>query len=196
MKKISTIIVLTLLLGTTAFAQFRQGTWLVGGSASAGINTNQNRNGNTTTTSGHTSFISTTPNGGYFIFDNFAIGAGINMYAAHGTSTGSDIKYDDHSASIAPFARYYYRNFYGVGSFRVGGGKTTYKGSPEIDDQSYTISGGTLGVGYAWLLTKNVALEPQAGYQVSSTRYSSTNHPITSGPYLSLGFQIYLNRQD
>ena len=197
MKKISTIFVFVLLLGTTGFAQFRQGTWLVGGSASAGINANQSKNGSTVTTTGHTSFISMTPNAGYFIFDNFAVGAGINMYAAHGTNTGSDFKYDDHSASIAPFVRYYYHNFYGVGSFRIGGGKIAYSGgTPSPDDQNYTITGGAIGIGYAWLLTKNVALEPQAGYQFSSTKYSSTNHSITQGPYLSLGFQIYLEPRD
>ena len=193
MKKL----VVSFLFGITcmvSYGQFTQGTIMVGGSFGADFDTEKTKTGNTTTVTGHTTSIDIAPSAGYFVIDNVAVGAAIDMYASKYKSKDGLSTNSSNSVSFAPFARYYYQKFYGQGSFQLGTEKTKYVFDGNTTNTTSNISGWSLAVGYAYLLNQNVALEPQIGFQ--SNGYKTGNDKdITSGLFLRIGFQIYLTKQ-
>ena len=152
-------------------AQTEKGTYLLGGGATF------------QTTDGE-SYFSLNPNVGYFVANNFAVGARANLVFVD----------DANSYSIGPFARYYFGGksagttsgttassstvggkFFGQAGLNVGGGKN-----------SDTELGVGLGVGYAFFLNKSIALETAAYYDKNGERKGT----FTVG----VGFQIHLSR--
>lgn len=140
------------------------------------------------TTSGNT-FTKTTlfalslsPGAGYFIIDNFAIGANATiMYYKQ-----SPNKY--YTLGLGPWARYYFDHGIFVKA------ETNFillhgMGSNNSRQRSYSI---TPGVGYAFFLNQKVTLEPCLSYTFSHTHYSSDLNERLNNLQLEIRFSIFL----
>ena len=172
MKKVLLLVVVDAGLSVAKVnAQTERGTYLLGGGASFA------------TTDGQSLFV-LNPNIGYFVANNFAVGARANVVFVE----------DANSYSIGPFARYYFGGksaattsgttassgttggkFFGQAGINVGGGKN-----------SDTELGVGLGLGYAFFLNRSIALETAAYYDKNGEREGT----FTVG----VGFQIHLSR--
>jgi hypothetical protein len=183
---------------TGAYAQFNQGRWLAGGSLGFSATTDKSKSDQATVTNSHSTDFSLTPDVGYFIIDNLAVGGALNLSASSTKFEGSSRKNSSAIFALAPFARYYLD----PGIFfqaQVGFGSHTDKTTDIVNNATVTrtTKGGVglwgIGVGYAYFLTDNVAIEPLLSYQsVSAKDKDSDTKDITSGIYFNVGFQIYL----
>ena len=195
MKKIL-ILLIGVAMSSVAHAQFTKGTIMAGGSLGASFTTNKTEVGNTTTTTGTTNTVNFFPQVGYFVIDNLAVGAGIDLYSTTTKAKGSNNKNTTSTSSFAPFARYYYQKFYGQLAFNVGSGNFKNTNGNVTTDNKFTRTGLNLAVGYAYLLNEHVAVEPQIGYATSSDKFkTSGNKDINSGLFINIGLQIYLRKK-
>ena len=195
MKKIL-ILLIGVAMSSGAYAQFTKGTIMAGGSLGASFDTNKTEAGNTTTTTGTTNTVNFFPQVGYFVIDNLAVGAGIDLYSTTTKQKGSNNKTTTSTTSFAPFARYYYQKFYGQFAFNVGSGNFKNTNGNVTTDNKYTSTGLNLAVGYAYLLDEHVAVEPQIGYATSSNKFkTSGSKNISSGLFINIGLQIYLRKK-
>jgi hypothetical protein len=148
-------------------SQINQGAILAGGSTYFNYNI---PNGG-----GANSVFNISPNAGFFIVENMAIGASFSYNLVKGGS----------SLSIAPFMRAYYnKNFYG--QLQVGYGRTV--ASSVLLSSGLT---GELDMGYTIFLTDQIAIDPALYYNfyMNGSKYGGSNLGF------KLGFQIFLNRK-
>lgn len=156
MKKI--LLVMLMIAGfTAARSQTEKGTYLLGGNALF------------QSTKGGSNFTMS-PNIGYFIAKDVAVGARASLYVGDGYN----------SWLIGPFGRYYFAdqgngNFFGQASVNVGGAKDT--------DTEF---GYGVGAGYALFLNKSVALEFAANYDKIGDNKGLFG--------IGVGFQIHLKK--
>jgi hypothetical protein len=154
-----------------AHAQTEKGDWLIGGILDLN------------TSSENTSF-EFSPNAGYFVVNNLAIGA--NM----------QISYDElgnlkvNSFGIGPFVRYYFTDakikpFFMSDMNFLNRKITTSSGSNTETAFNYFLGGGA-----AFFINENVAVEGILGYD--HTKVSDEDG--SGGLRLRIGFQVYLNR--
>jgi hypothetical protein len=167
------LLIVFVLMTSLSFAQTEKGNFLVGGNA--GFQSNSN---NTT--------IAFSPNVGYFVKNNFAVGA---------LSTLSSVKQDflkTTTFNIGPFARYYvgHSNFKPFGLVQVAYLSYTVKDlDPPTSRSSIDGFGFTVGVGGSAFISRDVAFEGILGY--NSLRYATAD-PVNNIS-LSFGFQIFIN---
>src|SRR5688500_12927334 len=102
MKKI-TILAIVMVSAFGAFAQFNQGRMLVGGSVEFGTNTEKTRNGGNTVTNGTRTSLFISPRFGYFVIDNFAVGAGLGLGHSKWNDKGNGVDYNSSSIRFEPF---------------------------------------------------------------------------------------------
>lgn len=156
MKKLL-FVVLLIAACSTVNAQTEKGTYLLGGNAIF------------QSTSGGSSF-SMSPNVGYFIVKNVALGARANLFVGENYN----------SWLFGPFGRFYFGDqpngkFFGQASVNVGGAKNTD-----------TELGFGIGAGYALFLNQSIALEFAANYDKIGD---------SKGLFgLGVGFQIHLKK--
>ncbi len=172
-------ILLTCCLLSAAYivnAQTNQGDWLVGGN----LNLNTAKKNST---------FSINPNAGYFFANNFVAGAQIGFE----NSSFGDTKTT--AFSIGPFARYYFNlkddKFKPFAN--AGIGFLTEKTKTNVNSNTSVVVKNTgvnalLGLGGAYFINSNVALEALAGY----TYNKFENTPATNGFAFRVGFQIHL----
>ncbi|MDX2134305.1 MAG: outer membrane beta-barrel protein [Saprospiraceae bacterium] len=157
-------------------AQTERGHWLVGGVA--GFN-------NTNLDDFNAAQLELSPNGGYFIRDNLALGLQLEIVSVSGDAEGFRFAFQ-------PFARYYFANagntaFFGQG--RIG------LGSADIDeffgffDNSDSFVTWGLGLGADIFFNEHVALEGLLGYD--SRKYSDVDNAINNFG-LNFGIQVFL----
>lgn len=196
MKKEITILAIIMIASIGAFAQFNQGRMLVGGSAELSTNADKNRNNGTTVTTGNRTSFTLSPDFGYFVIDNLAVGAelsvGLSKWNAK-TANGTDNSTT--SVQFQPFVRYYLPiPIFFQGKVGLGTSKTSY--DENFADYKYNTTSLSLSAGYAIFLTDNVALEPELGYRTTRYKGSDSNTKnIDSGIFLRIGFQIYLGNK-
>lgn len=126
--------------------------------------------------------INLSPNLGYFIIDNLAVGAGVGLNSSTSEKLG-----DVSSFALTPFARYY---FLGSGDVRLFGQGRFGFGSQKVGDldaQSFTTWG--LGAGLNYFLNNNVALEALLGYD--SRKVKDAANPA-NGFGLNIGVQAFI----
>jgi hypothetical protein len=144
------------------YSQTNKGTFLLGGSANISLSADGDYD------------LSLFPDFGYFLNNNFCIGASMPLiFNNYGSSNSYYI-------GISPLMRYYFgkndrSRFYGLGrvNFKL--------------NKSVIISGHGLvdiGIGYVWFINNSVGLETEIISNISSEN-------IVFGAYL--GFQVYLN---
>lgn len=155
------ILLLTLLISSFQLsAQIEKNTIMAGGSLT--FNKYTPKTGSTT----NSMTLSINPNFGYFVADNFAVGAGLS-FNAYGS--GNNFVY------VSPYLRYYVKNFYLQTKFDYGRYNSQSNSNLSFD------------LGYALFLNDNVALEP-AFY------FSQNLNGQGSNLGFKMGFQIYFNR--
>ena len=166
-------LLMALAISFTCCAQTAKGTKMVGGS---GYGNFQDGFG-----------ISLTPNLGYFVIDNLALGSGVPL-----TYSKRD-NYRYIAAGLQPFVRYYFgqdsqtRVFAQAnGIVLYGGDKSTYEGVERTTSYKHHTLGARLGV--AHFITEQVGLEAQLHYNYNFP--DSNPSSITFG--FSFGFQIHL----
>jgi outer membrane protein len=184
MKKLI-IALLMLLTSATTYAQFNKGRMLVGGQLSL----------NTTSPDADYKGVSFSlaPQFGYFVVNNFAVGAGINYSAQKNKSDYSS--YFSTSLQFQPFVRYYFKpGIFVHGSYGIGAGRTEFTS----DNVSYNLYSWTAAAGYAIFLNDHVAIEPMLGYKWDTLNEKATDGQkiSSSALYFQVGFQIYLGRKD
>jgi outer membrane protein len=183
-------------LCSSVFAQFNQGRMLVGGSAEFRTMSDKDKSGATTTTNGNRTTMSVSPSFGYFVIDQLAVGASVDMAVTKwNDKSGFDDDNTTTTVQFQPFVRYYLpMGIFFQGKFGLGTAKTTYEDNTA--DNKYNTSSLALSAGYAIFLSDNVALEPELGYRTSKFKNTdSDTKNINSGIFLRIGFQIYLGNK-
>lgn len=171
MKKILTLAAAFLLISVVTNAQTGKGDWLVGGSMM--INTTE---GN--------SYFTLTPDAGYFFANNFAVGSELII----SFSKLGEIK--SSAFGVGPFTRYYFELKDPVfkpfvhGSFSIASVRTKAFGMSETE----TATGFFLGLGGAFFINSNVAIDGVAGYNYSKVENNDGN----GGFLFRIGFQVHL----
>lgn len=169
MKVYITILFIT--LSTLAMAQTDKGAIMAGGHLS--LNTNK----------GGSSFV-LSPQLGFFVADNFAVGGDLTMdFSKAGTVKTSEV-------GVGPFARYYFGKKQ-TKPFLVTSANyvtlTTKSNTLDINSTGWSF---LFGAGFAAFLNRNIAVEGITGY-----RYANYSNTEGSGGFsLSLGFQLYFGR--
>ncbi len=134
---------------------------LVGGSLGFNSITDKATSGSTTSTVGTTTTFTISPNFGYFVIDNLAIGGNISYISSKdelssvgGSITGSGF-------TFSPLARYYFGpGIFGQGTFGFGSAKDGFSAGSTSSTINYTVSVWSLGAGYAYFLNDHIAIEP------------------------------------
>lgn len=194
MKKF-TILVIVMCGAFGAYAQFEQGRMLVGGTVEFNTLVNKSKFGGTTVTNGRQTSFSLAPQFGYFVIDNLAVGAALDLNLSKYKSDDGDYESTSTSIEFTPMVRYYLpQGIFFQGQFGFGTGKDKVDNG-NTDDDKYNITSWGLSAGYAYFLTDNVALEPQLGY--GGTGYKdkdSSGKDIYNGLFIRLGLQVYLGK--
>lgn len=192
MKKTIMSLALICLVSSVGFAQFEQGTMLTGGSVGFDLITNKVKSGSASVTFGKYTNLSLAPQFGYFIINNLAVGAtvdvSVNKFKADGfnyTSTGTQL-------SFGPFARYYYQNIFGEATFNVGSSKDKEDDDGTVTETDNGLMGWSIAAGYAAFLNDNVAIEPKVGFGSTTMSDDSDVKDVYAGPFFRLGIQVYL----
>jgi hypothetical protein len=191
------LLVSMVFLLTTTYGQFEKGRMLVGGTALFSITKDKSRSGNTTTVNGTNVTFGLSPQFGYFVMDNLAVGGVFSFQtSAYSPRVDTDYSYSSTRISIGPFARYYFDPgiFVHVG-LGVGSQSSHSELGNNTSKNTYGLTELKLGAGYAFFLTKNVALEPMITYETAATRLADSNPKIRNvegGIYLRAGLQVYL----
>jgi len=180
-----------------SFAQFSQGNFLIGGSTnlSAGFTTSKVKSGGTTTTNSKTTSFSLQPQAGYFVIDNLAVGAGLNIRTSTEKDDGSSDKSSESQFSLNPSVRYYFDKLYGQASIAFGTAKSKDTQGATTTETKYTVGGWSLLGGYAFFLSDAISLEPQVGYASSSLKLKGSNGKfVDSGIVIGIGLYGYISK--
>jgi hypothetical protein len=171
MKKILCCLLIAVTSSAVVKAQTDKGDWMVGG----GLTIN--------TTEGASSFAFM-PNAGYFFAKGFAAGAEMVVsFAKLGEIKTSEL-------GIGPFARYYFElkepvfKPYAHIGFKLSSVRTKAFGMSETE----TATGFLLGLGGAYFINDNVAIDGLAGYNHTKVENSDGN----GGFLFRIGFQVHL----
>jgi hypothetical protein len=185
MKILKTTASFILLCTITANAQVTKGNWMVGGSGNFTSYKSTFQSNNIEVINTGNGF-NISPNLGYFVVDNFAVGTtvGFNFSNPSGANNNS------HGYGISPFVRYYFRNSEKIINPFL---QTSYgfgRSKSEIGDSNKT-SGYSIKAGSAIFFNSSVALELSLNY--ISSKYNNpdtTYNDFTIG----IGFQIHLEK--
>ncbi|MEP2669414.1 MAG: outer membrane beta-barrel protein [Cyclobacteriaceae bacterium] len=196
MKKLILVILVTT-CASTVFAQFNQGSIIIGGKTnlSSSFTTNKSKTGGTTTTNGKFSTFSIEPQAAYFVIDNLAVGTGLFISTSTSKDDGSSNKYTSTSLGLTPLVRYYFDNIYVQGSFQLGSNKTKNTFNGTTTESTTNLGGWSLMGGYAYFISDAISFEPQIGYSHSTRKAKGSNtKQIDSGIVIGIGLYAYLNR--
>ena len=163
-------------LAGTANAQIQEGNWMVGGHVADFKFTNGFN-------------MNLTPNVGYFVKDNWAVGAQVGLHVASPKGS-SDTQTD---WTVGAFTRYYFNpnevdgllnhgRFFAEGSVGFGGDNSSSGASTNGADLG-------IGAGYAYFITPNVSLDALLKFNALVGGGSSSGKGNLG---LGVGFQIYL----
>lgn len=192
MKK-SIFTFVAVMLTATAFAQFtNQGTFLLGGSSNLGLNflSEKFKSGNGDFQDGSkTSSFNISPQAGYFVVNNLAVGVGLDFSTFK--ETNDTFESSSTSLLFGPFIRYYFDKLYAEGSFGVGSSSSTISDS----ESTVSTSAWSVGAGYALLLSDLVTLEPQIGYGSGTSKNKDADIAFkNAGLFINLSLFVYLSK--
>jgi len=198
MKKFYLLIpVICLLSLQSAEAQFEQGKFIAGVSSTLGLGEYgtdlmslgfttrkiKDSGGDVNTTYSTINF-NLLPRLGYFVIDNLAVGAELQVGFSLEKSKDSDYKSSESLLAIGPFARYYFplENIYPFAEANVGFGSWQEKWSngSEGDDKEGLFSWG-LGVGASKPVGENVLLDALVGYMSHSWKDPDNDYKYIYG---------------
>jgi hypothetical protein len=168
--KITLSLVAFLCLSQVVSAQaVNQGAWMLGGTA--GFRSESVKDSDVSVTT-----IDVSPNLGYFIADDLAIGLSLNL---------SSVSVDGNSSTdfgLGPFIRFYFADaiFAQVGA-NLG-----------LGDREFTDL--ELGLGYSWFVDNSVAIEPKLFYRIHGVGDDVVGDFDSSVFGLSIGIQAFVDR--
>ena len=174
MKKI--ILVFAAITGTLMVnAQTEKADWMVGGNFA--LNTSDNN-----------TQIAFTPNAGYFVVNNLAVGGNFSLsYQKSGNN-----KYTTFQGG--PFARYYFTTETQTVRPIVHGSFNYISTKNKINNNISSTNTGTnyfIGGGAAAFISNNVSIDALLGYD--HTKYK--NFDGSGGFAFNIGFQVYINKK-
>lgn len=173
MKKLLFIFTLLFVASSSLFAQTQKGNWMIGGNATfASL-----KQGDFKVTT-----IGISPTAGYFIANDLAIGASVNL-----TSYKEEDDDAETDFSAGPFVRYYFVNL--GPSAKLFGQADVAFGSTKIFGESEGFTDWGISAGPAIFLNPNTALEITLGY--GSKKYKDADD-ATNAFGVNVGFQIHL----
>jgi outer membrane protein len=187
MKKIFTVIALAL-ISSGAFAQFKQGGILLNGGLGFRSTTNKLESGGTTTTLGKQTDFTFNPRVGYFFMDHLAAGLTFDVTTSMSKADGSSNKSGYSITTVGPFVRYYLdQGLFFQGEIGFGGRTDKSVTGNTTTTTKYSAMKWDIGVGYAYFLGDNVAIEPLVYYGMLNFKDKDTN-----GKYKESGLGIQL----
>jgi hypothetical protein len=186
----------SMLIATSSFAQFNQGRLIVDGSLRFARSSGESTSASTTSITKNTSF-GLSPSVGYFVIDNFAIGATASLNSSKSTNDVINSEAKSVSKTVGPFARYYLpMAIFIQGAVTFGASKFATTTPSDAFENKSNITQWGLGVGYAYFLNDFVALEPMVGYQSTVDKSKTRDFKTKDGNiYLSAAFTIYLGER-
>ena len=196
MKKF-TILAIALCATIGTYAQYSQGRMLAGGSVEFSTTTSKVKGSGNSVTLGKSTSFSFAPQFGYFIIDNLAVGASLDLSLSKWKDEFDD---DDNSSStsieIQPTVRYYLpQNIFFQAQVGLGTAKEK-EGSGNVQEFKYNTFSWAIAAGYAFFLNDNVALEPILGYGAQSLNNKDNDVKFTDGGlFLRVGLQVYLGNK-
>ncbi|MBE7173315.1 MAG: outer membrane beta-barrel protein [Williamsia sp.] len=172
MKKHLLGLLACVVIGFAASAQTEAGNYLAGGNFNLNTAKNDFR-------------LALTPSVGYFIINNLAAGANVDLeYSKVGSNKTTVF-------GIGPFARYYLGTLNIRPFAHANVNFTSNRSKNTTGSDTYNGSNYFLGAGLAAFINRNVAVEGLAGY--SHSNYAHL--PGSGGFNLRIGFQIYLSKE-
>ncbi len=175
MKKL--LLGMLLLVSAALSAQTMSGNWMVGGDAGFNSSTPKVELNGVSATGDAVSTITIDPNIGYFIADNLAVG--VNLSYKSVTKNGSDL-------GVGPFVRYYFVNL-GESAKLFAHARFDFGSHSPDTGSSVSSTEWGIGVGLAWFLNKNVALEGKVEY---------ANHAVAEQTDPQSGFKLKASNTD
>ncbi len=176
MKKNIFVSTVLLLFTTISYAQTEKNNLILGGNINySSVKTGSLSVKNTT--------LNLSPSVGYFVVDNLAVGVNINY------SQEKFANITQNSLSFGPFARYYFGKHDKLKPFgQIGLG--LFSGNHQVNFRNTKVKGSTyhIGLGAAYFLTKNVALEGLFQYQKINLNEGLNSNTLG----FRIGFQIHL----
>jgi hypothetical protein len=171
-------------------AKIKDGTIMIGGNLSGSyqkykynnLKTNQQESGDLIR-------ASFSAKSGYFFLPDFVVG--LNVAVDHTSINVDSTFYGPKTTFLlaGPYVRYYFNN--GIfGELNVNAGVNTVKGADKTD-----IKSGSVGIGYAYFLNPNIAIEPMLSFNYLSSRIDNADRDQKDsqyGPLLNIGIQAYL----
>jgi len=187
MKKIVTVIALAL-ISSGAFAQYNQGGILLNGGLGFRSTTQKSESGGTTTTLGKQTDFTFNPRVGYFFINNLAAGLTFDVTSSMRKPEGSSGKSGSSLTTIGPFVRYYLdQGLFFQGEIGFGGNVDKSVTGNTTTTTKYSATKWDVGVGYAYFLGDNIAIEPLVYYGMLNLKNKDTN-----GKYKENGLGIQL----
>jgi hypothetical protein len=180
MKRVIKIILIVTLTITNSntYSQITKGYWMLGGGA--GFANTKSTNGDS---SADSTGFSISPNIGYFVIDNLAIGtSGEFSYTFESENTKTF-----NSNSISPFIKYYFLdkekivNIFSEARYEI----------MRLKESDFKTDKINLKVGVVFFLNSTAGLEVALNYSKQKTNQDFENRVI----YLNVGFQIHLERK-
>lgn len=178
-------------------AQFNTGSKMVGASTSLDLGFSSQKYTGSNEATKYTT-IDINPRAGYFIMNGIAVGGDLGYYFSRSKYDGDD-PYTTTEFRIGPFGRYYYKSVGPVrpfGEVKLGGGTSAYRYyvTGEKNTTRHNILYAGAGVGAAFFLADNFALEALLGYNYDHLKNPDTDEKQNNhGVMLSFGFSFYFN---
>jgi hypothetical protein len=181
MKPNKLLLITILLLATITNAQITKRYWMVGGIANIDHYSSHNSRGEEISSGTSNSFR---PDLGYFFYDKFVAGAGVDItYEVNSLNDSSNFSY-----GLGPFARYYFLKFENRVNLLVEANYTYATGRLQNRDPSNNYG---FKFGPVVYFNSNVGLELLVKYNYS---YFSSDARTAKSVQLGVGFQIHLER--
>lgn len=165
------LVVFAICFSTMAYSQTNKGNWIVSGSTSLQIMNVKPEGGDASTT------VTLTPSVGYFIVDNFSLGANLNLLSMEDLTT----------ISVLPTATYYFEtNSYVKPLISLGIGYASMSLDDGYDDETFGGLALGVGAGMVLMLNQNVGFDIGIQYLRNDFDYGIVN---TFGGVL--GFSVF-----
>ncbi|HMJ70734.1 MAG TPA: hypothetical protein VK508_17650 [Cyclobacteriaceae bacterium] len=193
-------IVLIVAVYCNAFGQTGKGSWMIGGSASFQHWKSPAFNGTTGTAVTETSSsFSVSPNVGYFILRNWAVGLSTSFSGIKSEYTGSSGT--SNSRELGIFTRYYFpvgKQFFLFSELsgrrgRIESNSTFTIGSSVLTSETeWNIGRYKAGIGLAWFVSTNVAIEGILSYTKEDRKISREPTDTQKVTAFNIGLQFFI----
>jgi len=179
MKLFLPAIILSILISCSCFAQTQKGSKMLGGSGSVNFK--------------EAFSLSLSPNLGYFIIEDLALGSGVSL----NYSNFKEIEFQTFGGGVEPFIRYYFGKPAPIRVFAQANGSVyllTIKNKAEVSTHNRNAFGGSLGIAY--FISQQIGVEARLTYNNFHhghiDPYENQYYPRENNFGLNFGIQVHL----